>query len=377
LALTPLDLLFFRDGRPFEAAAQVRSGQPTPQTVAGALRTWLLRAADCDFERLAKRLSGGCSFAEALEDETAAVRQAAACRFRGPWFGREREKEGNKPAGLEPLLAAPAILRRRKGKGEQEDAKQIFRLAPLNRAPPGWCVPHGLMPLWTQETVALEAVQDLVTLAGMKQFLSGDLPAENQLVARKDLFDEDRRVSVSIGSETRTGRDGQIFAVGFLALKPGVCLLAEIEGPPDLCLPSLPAVIPLGGEGRRVRVERVNSIDWPAAPAASGKSGRLVLLTTPALIPDGGLPAGWSLAAAAVPRPKPVSGWDLARAGPKPTRFAVPAGTVYFLKSPPNGSDVSQSATAPRAPLCTESDSALGWGCWLEGIWTHCSQKGA
>ena len=40
--LDPLDTLFFRDGRPFDASSRVRGGLPNPQTLAGALRTALL-----------------------------------------------------------------------------------------------------------------------------------------------------------------------------------------------------------------------------------------------------------------------------------------------------------------------------------------------
>ena len=39
LCLNPLDVLFFRDGRPFEAASRAYGGLPLPRTFAGALRT--------------------------------------------------------------------------------------------------------------------------------------------------------------------------------------------------------------------------------------------------------------------------------------------------------------------------------------------------
>ncbi|HPP52176.1 MAG TPA: type III-B CRISPR module-associated Cmr3 family protein, partial [Thermoguttaceae bacterium] len=52
LWLESLDVLFFRDGRPFSAATRVRSGPPMPQTLAGAIWTALLRQAGCDIPRL-------------------------------------------------------------------------------------------------------------------------------------------------------------------------------------------------------------------------------------------------------------------------------------------------------------------------------------
>ena len=42
IRIEPMDVLMFRDGRPFEATSRVSTGQPTPQTLAGAMRTALL-----------------------------------------------------------------------------------------------------------------------------------------------------------------------------------------------------------------------------------------------------------------------------------------------------------------------------------------------
>ena len=52
LRIDPLDVLFFRDGRPFTPASRGASGLPTPQTLAGAVRTHLLQHAGCDFDAL-------------------------------------------------------------------------------------------------------------------------------------------------------------------------------------------------------------------------------------------------------------------------------------------------------------------------------------
>jgi len=56
LTLQPLDVLFFRDGRPFGTAASGTSVLPQPQTLAGAIRTALLEAHGCDFTKLPSHL---------------------------------------------------------------------------------------------------------------------------------------------------------------------------------------------------------------------------------------------------------------------------------------------------------------------------------
>ena len=61
-----------------------------------------------------------------------------------------------------------------------------------------------------------------------------------------------------------------------------------------------------------------------------------------------------SFARAASLHPQAVSGWDIAMNRPRPTRFAVPAGSVYHVEGdfrPPGGS------------LCASQElAAEGWG---------------
>ncbi len=68
--------------------------------------------------------------------------------------------------------------------------------------------------------------------------------------------------------------------------------------------------------------------------------------------------------AAAVPGHIAVSGWDLARGGPKPNRFAVPAGSVYFFDQPEPFAECNGS-------LCGDDDAMLGWGAFIEGGWSN------
>jgi CRISPR-associated protein Cmr3 len=90
------------------------------------------------------------------------------------------------------------------------------------------------------------------------------------------------------------------------------------------------------------------------------------VLTTPAILDSGWRPAtmaGSALVAAAVPEPIAVSGWDLARGGPKPNVFAVPAGSVYFAEGDVRPADDSLSDRP--------EDRLEGWGCFLKGVWNH------
>jgi CRISPR-associated protein Cmr3 len=350
LNLAPLDTLFFRDGRPFEAATQATSGMPQPQTVAGALRTWLLRKAGCDFEKLGEAMASGKGFEAAVaENQPDQAVAAGQVRFRGPWFAVRGE----------PVVDVPCILHK------VEETGEIVRLAPLEKVPlPGWApAEEGMLPLWTQEARRTKRLGGYLRLAGLRAFLNGGLPDRREVMEADDLFDQDRRTGIVVNSESLSVEEGMIYAISLLALKPGVSLYAEAIGPrqaTDL-LPAEPAPLPLGGEGRYVALQKSAAFDWPSA-RPQGNQGRMLVLTAPAFFSGGWRPANLQLVSAAVPGHVAVSGWDLARKGPKPSRFAAAAGSVYFI---------NQVLEPLPDSLCETEDAALGWGTFVEGVWNH------
>lgn len=112
-----------------------------------------------------------------------------------------------------------------------------------------------------------------------------------------------------------------------------------------------------------MRVRKVAPCAWPAPDR--GRQAALWLLASPAFFGGAGrlprVPAPAELRAAASSGGVAVSGWDVARNGPRPTRFAVPAGAVYFIKGP----------FAPRDDSLAEDEEARaeGWGYALQGVW--------
>jgi CRISPR-associated protein Cmr3 len=347
LVLEPLDVLFFRDGRPFEAGIRVGGQAIVPQTLAGALRTALLDRAACDYRALGMAMQGGASFAVALAAQSAELAAIADVSARGPWFYREDE----------PLLPIPADLMR-------AENGRLARLKPLRGALPGWSPEEpGLLPLWIRSHARHERAAGYVTAAGIGRYLNGDFPRTDEIVGSDKLAANDSRVGIVIGSDSMTTERSLIYAAEYLALAPGVSLYAELTGP-EAVLNSVfttETAVPLGGQSRYVRVRRRAPVDWPTAP--TGGEGRLLLLTTPAPFTARWRPEGLDLVAAAVPSHVAVSGWDLARRGPKPTRFAAAAGSVYFYRG--------VAHFGSRASLCEGDDANLGWGSFLEGVWHY------
>ncbi len=370
LRLEPLDVLFFRDGRPFTEGSRGQSGLPVSQTLAGAVRTYLLREAGCqvrEFEELSQRLRGGASLEEAI-NRVCGAGWIARVEVRGPWFCRDTEK------GFEVLVPLPVNLHRLKaGNGSETTGKNrgsLIRLDPLrpDQELPGWDPPlPGMRPLWLKERVRTEFTMHYLQPAGLKAYLAGETPEEGSLVKAGELYDFDYRTGIGIEPDQLTSEEGLIYAISLLSLRRGVGLYAEVRLPTDSPdgLFSQESLLDFGGEGRKVLARPVEQFTWPTVSARDGRV--LLLLTTPAVFENVWCPKfsnGTSLVAAAVGGYQAFSGWDLARGGPKPTRFAVPAGSVYFVET-------SQGESLGDSLADSEEDRRLGYGCIVQGVWNY------
>lgn len=362
LWIEPLDVLFFRDGRPFLAASRAEGGLPHPRTLAGAVRTALLAAADFSFEEFGRRLRTSHDVKTALSEAGASPTLIEA-RFRGPWLAWW---DIDRP---DPLLRAPANLYRTRPEGPVVRADPL----PEDVELPGWDPgSEGRRPLWHKAREKLRRVDDFVTLAGIEAFLAGDVPDREHLVPEQRLYGFDQRVGVEIAPESLTGADGRLFARRFVSLEEHVGFYAEVSWPAGARgeLEALAAPFPWGGEGRHARARVLErAVAWPEVVPAVGATAAY-LLATPGLFrtperpgpldPDRLRGGGARVIASASPGPIAVSGWDVARRAPRPTRFAAPAGTVYFV----------QGSTLPgRAPLGDDPELvAEGWGFALRGV---------
>jgi CRISPR-associated protein Cmr3 len=349
LKLEPLDTLFFRDGRPFAPATRAEGGLPQPRTLAGALRTRLV-SQFIDLGRLPELRRGGVPIEEALT-QLGCPSWVLRLRFRGPWLARQTN------GLLEPLIPAPVVLSR--------DGDELFRLEPLeSNELPGWSGRHGLCPLWRAGGAEAKPAGGFLTRGGLETFLAGGTPTSSDLVPAEKLYGFDDRTGLAIAPDTLTGIEGMLYGIRLLALERGVFLYAEVLSDtdrPDLAR-LLEGPLPMGGEGRHVRVRPLaGSCEWPEVPP--GKRS-LWLLASPAPLRQAhrpeGLPDGVTVTAAATGTPVAFSGWDVARNGPEKTRFAVPAGSVYF---------VDGEFAPDQCSLCAAADAAVGWGFALRGTW--------
>lgn len=359
LRLDPLDTLFFRDGRPFDAANRVVGGLPNPQTLAGAIRTVLLGASGffADHPR--------ADLATILNEGDKAVTGA---EFRGPFLALEKD------GVVEPLFEPPLIVT------QDKQGKWIRRMPVDAKSVPNWEDADGLRPVMWEKggEPNSKAEPHWLTMEGLKTVLAGGKPAEKQTIEKRLLHEYDNRTGIVIDTNSLTTVEGQLYGIRLLSLNPKlggdwkdwkVCLYAEIKpgggGTLDCgnALDGLP--IPFGGEGKYVRAKTTKPQPWPPFDPAA-KSSQWYL-TTPTFLPfrkESRRPLPPGVTAAVSGAGLPVSGWDVARRGPNATRFAVPAGACYFLPSAGTETDFLDHSLTDYENL-----RQSGWGFALQGTW--------
>jgi CRISPR-associated protein Cmr3 len=378
LALAPRDGLFCKDGRGWFTSSSGRGhglDWPWPSTVLGALRTAWGRQRE---QQLARPLNA----AEWREHTALELRQMLALRrpLAGGtpvWSAVHRvwpcprdafalEERGLPLHALQPQpLPLPTL-------GRGDDAAQEALWYP---SPPGAGKPQPLAPWWRDEPFVAWLCGEPVRLGA------------------GDGLQPTRRVEAHVGlGERGTAEEGLLFAHDVretLEADGEWALGVEVAAPATWGPPSL---VPLGGDRRLTRAEPLPSAVF--APAQRllaafdrGSVGLRLVVVTPALFTQGWVPDGLErqgrefrgrlpgvraeviLRAALVPRPVPLSGWDLAENRPKRAARAVPPGSVYFLVRADGRPFGPEEAQALWLAGLGER-GAEGFGRVVPGVWT-------
>lgn len=343
--LEPLDLLFFRGGLPMSEGIRARSVLPSPQTFAGMIRTLLLERCGADFDAM----RGKPTLAEACD--AAGAGWVSQVRMTGPF---PAVVQGDQ---VDPLFPCPANVRRVGGSRDS-----IGVLLPTRAAVPGWCPPlPGMKPLWRGGARFQKESPEWITRTGLEAYLSGRGLRPDHFRRTDELLEWEERTGVGIDPRTHASKEGILYTTRSLRLRPGVVFYGEIEMPEDR-VSLVSGVAVWGGERRRVRLSVQAPMAWPSA-AESDRS--LIVLLAPGFFRrqwrPGTIPEG-ALRAAAVTGPYAISGWDLARGGPRPVRFGVNAGSVYFCEGDePGGNTLAEN----------QDDALAGFGFFVKGTWNY------
>ena len=382
LELTPLAPLHFGDGRPFALSegdeTHARSlVLPLPHTLANTVRTQVALASGVDFR------------------SAAALRQLHGVPVYGPLLF-----QNDKPLFPSPL---DALFSPERG------APRLQPLRPWKAGKGRTDLPEGLLPLRPQQAVKAGSAPAFWQREDIRHWLNDGRAPGRPSSGREP--PEEVRTHVRIDTERGAAAEGMLYSVAyrsyeildkkdkaytfrFYTLRARARIEDGIE-PQPLGF--------LGGERRPVHLRALEGLsnNWWDAPEeirdlfasadAFLKADKLVrlVLATPALFEDGWRP-GWleksgsgakhlprglskvklRLVAAAVGRRQPVSGWSLRENRPKPVRWAVPAGSVYFFEvEDGDPAAVLESWLRPVSDL--EQDRKDGFGLALWGVGSY------
>lgn len=371
------DVLFFRDGRPFNQGDPAQMAiqtlfPPHPTTAVGALRAALARGLGWSGTGRWGKDASGKDITQTLGD--GANLKQSGLQFRGPYLVHG-------VAG--PLFPAPAMLVR-----ESTGERRLRRLGPGT----GHDCDLGTSVRLAEPQGTNGKVKPVsgswLTREGMQRVLGGGVPARAEIyLAGEDendvaacLFAREVRIGLARNAKTRTAEQGALYTAGFVRPQSGedVALVVGVKGLSDPPAPASP--IPLGGEGRFAWVEPTASPALPAAPPsghfehATRKDGAVLLYTVTAMTPlhlsgdwpgpGGALPGlPGTIVCACHERAVMVGGWASKHFkekdwGPQPLKAMLPAGSTWFLEIDEGAAD----ADALRKLNGTHIGGCQDWG---------------
>lgn len=326
--LAPLDTWFFRDGTPFTAGSASQEGvaslfPPHPATVGGALRAALARCNGWNGvgrwpTELNEVLGDGPDDAGTL-----AVDGPFLLRDGRPLFRAPRHLLGSMDAGR----WIPRVLLR-------PGAEVACDLGVAVRLPEA--------PRTVFEIEKLEAGGDWwLTWTGMEVVMQGRVPPASELVASRELWDEEPRIGLERGRKSRTAVEGMLYSTRHVRLARGVSLGVRLRGVPAGWTLPFGRLLSLGGESRLAECA-----EWQVEPVSTlptdgidDKAQMTMIALTPldldADICRGTkpLPDGARIVSACLNRPQRIGGWDSLRHEPRPIRSVLPSGSVLFCEA--------------------------------------------
>lgn len=350
LFIRPNDVLFFRDGRPFDAGGDYTARlafPPTPVTFYGAIRAAILGQKASNFSQLKTKPWPTEFNSIGLETQ-----KRTLCISD---FGLALARKGAKK--IQRLYPIPLDL----AKNKDEDDYFILSPSPdkdsaisMNFPISGLRILHNASALDAKgNPLILETPAGFLTESGMKKYLNNKAPTGSKdIMPTHDVFEVEPRVGIRRDNKTNTAETGYIYTLEFARLGNAwreyqIGFVMEINT--DLLETDAAKVklLRLGGEARSAVYEA--DADWvnPDKPTI-GTKFKLTLLT-PAIFKNGWLPdfidpnslcgpmdngkIKVKLVSAAVGKYVGIGGWDIQEGRAKPVRRAVPAGSVYFFES--------------------------------------------
>lgn len=318
ICFAPLDSLFFREAKPFNAGdgGFLDSQFPPPaQTLSGAIRGAMGDAVGIDWRDTdaVKALVG------------APGDNPTPLAFAGPYVLKNRQRIFPVPLHLLHNAKTNAWQHLLPSDSTYSTDRGECRLPEPDKSRESDTADKSLESAKPVEAGWLESNQ-------MHAVLSGGLPTA--LLPAREIFVPEARVGIGRDNVRGVVNDSQLYFTRHVRLAADITLGMALSGG----IAPNGASVRLGGEGR---LARMTVADMPAAldkPTLKGRPRGLILILLTHGDFNGSTEPDWSTlharlhcVSACIGKAVREGGWDYAKRQPKPLKSLVPAGSCYFV----------------------------------------------
>lgn len=390
--IEPVDVLLFRDGRPFSAGEGHRARSlfpPTPNTMQGVVRSKIL-AERCGRYQQYRDGCLDCTEQEncTIPEEIGRPSQTGVGNY-GNLTLKGALIAASYDSDVTSYFRVPADVVQVKNKQNRNAHPQLLSLQPLSAPLPGQNdFDNKLKPLWTGETQPIESVAGYWTQQQLQDYLLAQQPST--FIPTEQLFVKESRFGIEVNNHKQIIEEGKLYQTEFIRCQENVGLYLEVEGIQSLTqVASDQGLVAIGGENKVASyriLENLVSENFleKLSSRMTHSSGFKLYLATPTKFRGGWLP-NWidpstlqgtykgvevKLIAAAIGRYQTIRGWDIAHNRPKPVSRAVEAGSVYYFTTSASAENIIE-AFHWKNLADDPQDAQIGFGLTLVGCWDY------
>ncbi|MEI7811089.1 MAG: type III-B CRISPR module-associated protein Cmr3 [Ignavibacteria bacterium] len=321
--MTPLDVLSFRDGRPFGSGDEhllKLAFPPSLSTIYGALRTSIMS-----------------EFKGAFYDAASIPAKTLEVTGDKDGFGELAIKDFgfilNRGTGERIYITPNDILKSKTTKGYQT-------AGPME-------LPAGVKTNLPEElkqisSAALkdfyESPDEFITENGLIKYLTNIPLNEDDFIKSEKFYQKECRTGITVDTGSKTVEQGALFTIEFVRINKDAGFMIDINHTLS------GGYFKLGGEGRAVKIEKSGGKEF-AVPNVKVNRGIKVVTITPLFSENGWYPQKESVKmienkadtklkflTASIKGYKSIGGWDLAKGQSKPMLRYIPEGSVFYFE---------------------------------------------
>ena len=362
LAIEPLDVLLFRDGKPFNAGSEHSASTlfpPTAFSVQGMLRSLYIELSGVHWDDVQDN--------ERIKQAIGTYDTLGEFRMKGPYLAQQKNGEYERVFPLpvdavRPENTTNAWLALQRG----EDIPA--NLYDLDMDLTTLAVPKPYQNIDDLIDSSEMTERPWVTESHLKDYLHEGIISDENTIPQSNLFVTEYRSGNAIDYSINRVEDGMLYSVQFVRMCDDMAILVEL--PDDSPIVSMFAETSVlssrfGGEGHIVNIRKLDEIHTSLSPQSQPTGQHKIVFLTPTYFAEGNLPATvpTNLKAVKYGSTRSIGGWNLALSRPRAIYRYIPAGSVMYF----DGDTIaSPLVDQPQDSLPLE---VLGFGEFVYGKW--------